>query len=148
MKLQIKQALTILAALKSLDSYEKQVGNTSARVPYSFNGKVRWNIAKNIGILERVDADTTKARDKIIQQASGGGNSIPSPDSVSEDQREKIQAQHTEFAKNLNELLNGEDEIAGLLKIKATDLNLDQNPIPPATLSILSPLIDDDIEQD
>lgn len=145
-KLIIREALSLYNALPALDGHvvettteSKGEKNTSRKVvPYVFGadgkggGKVRWNIAKNIDILKAEADRFNKVRDALIMEISGGSPSIP------EDNREAINA----LSKRVQELLDSEVEISGLLTISLADLNLENNPdLTPSALAPLMSLI-------
>lgn len=144
-KLTIREALSLYQALPALDGHvvvtpplksDDQIDRKV--IPYIFGvdgkggGKVRWNIAKNMDIL-RVEADRfNKVRDALIMELSGG---VPT---ISEDNKEAIAA----LSKRVQDLLDSEIEVSGLLNISLADLNLDNNPdLLPSALAPLMSLI-------
>jgi hypothetical protein len=134
--LSLRTLLEINAALSSLDGTPTAVTledktEKIITVPYTFSGAVRWNISKNLSLLKRVSEQFSTTRDALIFEVSGGSGKIEQTDEV------KIKA----FNDKLNEVLNTQEHVQGLLKLPLSGLNLDTNQISPAILSILQPII-------
>jgi hypothetical protein len=140
MKLKIKKIRELFEALASLDGYtEYSDGKVKEKVYYDFSGKTKYNIIKNLNILKRHLENFDKTRDELIKSISGG------KDSISQDDKEAI----LRFNKALSEILETEEEVKGLLKIKFNDLCLDDkkdlegklirkaNKIPNTVIEIL-----------
>lgn len=108
---------------------------TSKLTPYLFGidgkggGKVRWNIAKNLTLLQTERDVFTKLRDALILEISHGAGSIAETDTQSINQL-NIQIQSA---------LDGSTTINGLLTISLDELNLEANP--ELSPSILAPLM-------
>lgn len=141
MKLKISKICQLYAAFSALDGIEEVVEvngkNSVIKKPYSFSGKVRWNLAKNMRILKvHVDA-FGKVRDDLIKEISGGEDEIKDTDKT------KIKA----FTAQLAQVNDSEEEVEGLLVLSPKDLGLDDddaktsNRIPLAVLDALSDLI-------
>jgi hypothetical protein len=140
----VSEINTLVAALTALDGRQETVkdeksGESKTKlVPYNFGvggvggGKLRYSIAKNLRILNDHKDDFTKARDNAILAISGGTGTIDDKDS------EKIGLLNRE----LQDILQKEVPVQGLLKLPLADLNLDQNPeLPASIVSLLLPLI-------
>lgn len=137
MKLPIRTLLELHAALASLDGRQRVIKDGETEkivvVPYAFSGKTRWNIAKNLSVLKRVNEDYVKARDALINELSGGNGTIDENDTTS------IKRMNEE----LKQVLDTEEDALGLLTFDLAALNLDDNPIAGSVLVMLTPLIAD-----
>jgi hypothetical protein len=163
----VEQATVFLEAYAELDGYVPEITvetvtkedpktgektttskkTTPVRVPYNLgaggkSGDIRWNIAKNMDLLEAEHTRFEKLQNKAILSASNGTGVISrkSPDlSVPDPEYDLKMAQ---VNKEVRELLDKEIEVSGLLTIKLADLNLDENPhLSVTTLKALRPLI-------
>lgn len=146
MKLKVKKIRELYEGFSSLDGYtEVSAGKVTEKVYYRFSGKTKYNIIKNINILKRYSEDFDKARDELIKSISGG------KDSISQEDKEQL----AKFNKSVVEILESEEDVKGLLKIKFADLNLDDekdedgkvtnkgNKIPNTVLAALFDFIDE-----
>ena len=116
MKLKIKIIRALFEALVSLDGYtEFADGKIKEKVYYNFSGKTKYNIIKNLNILKRYIENFDKTRDELIKSISGG------KDSIAQEDKESI----LKFNKSVAEILETEEDVKGLLKIKFDDLWLD-----------------------
>ena len=134
------QAKAVLGALVSLDGSPRivQLGNGNQQVvqkPYKLSGKTRMAIARNIAILNDDRLALEKAHKGLIEEISGGEQSIDPTDKV----------KMNDFVSRYDELQNESNEFPGLTKIKASLLNIEDNEIPQTVLADLRPLLDDDI---
>ncbi len=144
----IRKALAWYHALPLLDGHVEtttienpKTGDkttTKKVIPYVFGvegkggGKVRWNVAKNLDILKHEYDTFTKARDGMIMEISGGAATIPDTDTAS----------IVKLNQQVEELLDKETTIDGLLNISLADLNLENNPeLSPSALAALMDLI-------
>lgn len=121
------------AAFSMLEGYNKIVKDEKVVIPYEFSGKTRWNIAKNLRVLNVHITDFNSARDALIKQISNGTNEI---DNTNKEQM-------NEYIKHLNEIDQQEVDVSGLLSIKVDDLALDTNPIPATILAAFKDLVTD-----
>lgn len=137
MELKIDQIIEMYSALLQLDGANKSVKNGESEViikePYDFPGKTRWNLGKNITVLKRYSDKFNENKDNFIKLISGGKNKIDPKNSE----------QMVEFQTQLNAELQKMETVDGLLKIKLSDLKLDQNRIGSTILSALEPLIEE-----
>jgi hypothetical protein len=136
MLLKLKQEVELFTALKSLDGVDRVVRaegqpDRIVRESYTFGGKFRWNVAKNLGLLKRSIEAYEEARTALIKSLSPDGVGISVEDKVA------FAAFNLEHEKMLNE----PDDLPGLLTFSEDDLATDKNPIPPSTLMALMPLI-------
>jgi hypothetical protein len=137
MKLKVKDAKIILNSLLQLDGYEAVVkidGNDRIiKKPYDLSGKTRWNIIKDISILERKMLDFEKLRNQLILEISEGKGGIM------ENEKDKLQ----KFSDKITPVLMEEEEVDGLLKLTRADLKLDsESDINPFPNGVIKPLID------
>lgn len=137
-KLTVKTANEVYAALQNVDVYTQIIKDENGKektvsLPYKFSGKARWNMTKALNKLKSVNEDFVKTRDNLIKEASNGIGVIEPSDQAA------IRAVTTK----LEEILEEEVELSGVLKIKVDDLNLEENPIPVAVLSLLAPILED-----
>ena len=138
LKMTVKTANEVYAALQNVDVYTQLIKGEDGKdktvtLPYKFSGKGRWNLTKSLNLLQALNDDFIATRDRLIKEVSNGTGSIDQNDSV------RIR----EFSQKLEEVLAQEVDASGILKVKVSDLNLDENPIPVAVLSLLTPLLDD-----
>lgn len=137
MTLKLKEISELHAALLSLDGYDRIARGAEGQPdqivhePYQLGGKVRWNVAKNSGILKQLMDAYNVARNDLVKELSKDGKSIPATDT-------DALAKFTEEHQKIFEI---DHEVSGLLKFNEADLNLDKNPIPPSVLVALMPLI-------
>lgn len=138
MTIKIKKILELYEAFASLDGYtEIKDGKVSEKTYYYFGGKTKYNLVKNLNVLKRHYENFEKTRDELVKSISGGS------DSIKADEPEKLE----KFNKELVALLDTEEEVSGLLKVKFEALNLDDekdkdgkivrfgNKIPNTTIS-------------
>lgn len=125
----VEQATNIGAALRQLDKYERagKDGKTETAW-YTFSSDVRFVIAVDIDVAQRVTAQLQMANNKIVQQFAGGGSKVPD---------DKMGAYNVELRKVLDASCR-----CTFTRIKRGDLNLDKNPIPPSVLALLLPIVD------
>lgn len=128
MKLKITKIKELQTALLKLDGYDK-IANVDGKdkivkEPFKLSGKVRWNIAKNVRILNRELEGFDKVRGDVITQISEGSNVIKP------EETEKMK----KFQDAMAQILNDETEVEGLLKFNEEDFNLEANPIPAEAL--------------
>lgn len=131
----VTKAIEMFNALSALDGYEDVIKDgqqeKSVRRPYKFGGGLRLLIAKNISVLKPVLEIYETARRGLVSEATKDGATVKdgAPGAV-------------KFSDDIQKLLASPQVVKGLVHIKASELNLDQNPIPPTVLSGLSSLLD------
>jgi hypothetical protein len=137
-KISTSQALEVLRALRGLDTGHsvivKQNGqDTAVTLFWEFgDGKVREKLAADETILLTVEQITEKARNKIIQELTNGGNTIK-PDGP----------EAPAFMKQWQEVLDSPAPgTQDLVKITTSSLKLDKNEIPIGVISGLSPILE------
>jgi hypothetical protein len=133
-KLKLNTIIALKSALEALDGFVRD-GKSS---PYNLTGKLRYSITKNLNILKREIAEYDETRIALIRQISGG-----------ERIDEKDFEQLTRFRAELNSVLEAEQEVVGLFKLPVSQLlnpENDSNPIPATVLSVLEPLLIDDLD--
>ena len=133
MKMKLQQVRNLATAFSMLDGSAKVINNEKVLEPYVFSAKARWNIVKNLRILNVFVTDFNNARDALIKQISNGNNEIDS----------KNQEQMAEYLNGLSEINLQEVEVNGILPIKLEELNLDKNQIPSSILAELGDLINE-----
>ena len=130
MKILNAKVIPLLQLLRSLDGSEK--GLPDGRVikePYRFaSGKVYLDIALNQNRLASQAEAIEKARVAIIKSLLPEGETELKPD--------RHQPQMAEFVRQYQAVLDEEADI-DLRTMKASDLNLDANPISPTILAAL-----------
>lgn len=135
--MKLSEIRNLFTALSMLDGEQKVVKNKGQEEvilePYKFSGKTSWNLVKNKNILKRYTDDYTEVNDKLIRRISGA-ESINKEDP----------AQVKEYTDETKKLLETEEDVKGILKIKLSELNLDTNHIPISILELLSTIVEDD----
>lgn len=130
--LKIRTAIEIANALRALDGTKKIVTEGGAEkavtVPFTFGGNTLFAMAKNLRALSTIEDNFTTARNALVKQLSDGKSQVPA---------EKV----PEFQASLNELMEGEEEVE-LGMLTQGDLKLDTNPIAPAVIAALMPIIE------
>ena len=135
MKLSNKQILQLRAALLALDGIDKAVevkGQDKPvliRKPFSFSGKTRLKIARNLRAIETAFEDYDAARIGLVREYSDDGRQV-SPENL------------PEFTRKIEELLDEAEDIA-LTPLDEDELNLDDNDIPHAALAVLIGCLDE-----
>jgi len=131
--IKLSEARNLHAAFSMLEGYNKVVKDEKVVIPYEFSGKTRWNIAKNLRILNVLVTDFNSARDALIKQLSNGSNEIDGTN------KELMSS----YIKEINDIDAQDVDVSGILSIKVDDLNLDVNPIPVGLLAAFKDLITD-----
>lgn len=131
MKLTLQSALTIAAGLRSLDGYDRIVKDGErervVREFYKLGGGLRLSIAMSLNKLDALQVAHQKTYSVLAMAAA--------------DEKGEIQpAKVAELTKAQNDMLDAEQEI-DLAPIEVAGLNLDANPIPGTTLSLIQPLL-------
>lgn len=145
MNITLNQAIKAKAGLEALNGFDRVVQLESGkervvRQPYKL-GEARYAVNKNLAILTREVEAFAKARESLVEELApeGGVKELNTkPELVKQ------------FKKAVENMLEEEREIPGLLRIKLSKLNVGdegeggKNPIPPDVMAALDPLIDDD----
>jgi hypothetical protein len=138
MKIKLKSALEMYAAIQQLDSYQDGAARPTL---YKYDGDTRLRLAVARRCLREINEDYVEARNKIIMQLSdGAGELIGTHPGMSEQERKDIVRRNAAFAERERELLNSEVTLA-IEPIAIARLKLDDNPIPAAVLDLLGDLI-------
>ncbi|MFZ9725620.1 MAG: hypothetical protein ACO3EH_00305 [Ilumatobacteraceae bacterium] len=139
MKITIKDARELQNALINITSGNKTVvtkDNATAQVPYELDDKTRWNLTKNLGLVERVVKNAETAREGIIRELSGGTGNI---------NRETDPVKFDEAVRRIG-TLEATVESLPLVRVKMSGLRVSTtNPIPGILISALRPILEDDI---
>lgn len=137
LKLKITEIINLYNALSSLDGYSKTVkrgeDESTTVVPYSFSGKLRWNIAKNLGVLKPHIKDYTKVRDDLVKQHS-------LPDETTIDAKTNP-AGWKAFSEENDKLGANEIEVDKLLILEVNEMLKDENPVSASVLDALSAVL-------
>jgi CRISPR/Cas system CSM-associated protein Csm2 small subunit len=136
-KLTVKEANEVYAGLQNLDVYTEIVKdekgeNKTVSLPYKLKPKARYAVTKALGRLKKENEEFISNRDTFIKEISGGSGTI------NETETEKMKL----LTAKLDEILDEPADTTGLVRIKWTDLNLDECPIPCAILNLLDPILD------
>jgi hypothetical protein len=127
----VGKALTIFNSFKALNGCERIVEvdgkQKSVFIPYQFDSKTCWNIAKNLNILRKHVADYEEAR----QLLSSGV-----------DQKDPVAL--AKYESEVTKVLAEEVEVVGVLPLTVNGLNLDKNNIQPGLLADLADYITED----
>lgn len=129
-----EQAYELLDGLKTLDGHQVIIRDgakeSAVMQPYTFGGGLLLVIAGDIAKLHAVTATFEAAKRALVMQASKGTGQI-APGSP-------------EWASSKEQLANmlAEKQPIELRHIKAAELNLEKNPIPPSVLALLEPILD------
>lgn len=140
MKLKISQINQLKEAISSLEGTPRVVkivtdGVSSEKIitePFKFGGKIRWNLSKNLSILTHKMEGFNKVRNDLLMEISEGAGLIKA-----DDHERKIK-----FNQQLEEIINSEEDVSGILKLSEADLNLDENPIPLSAIVALQPILE------
>jgi hypothetical protein len=140
-KLTVQRCLEINAALVSLDSYERD----GKKQFYKFSIDTRRAIAHNLTALRDIKAAFDAEQNALLMEASNGEGRFQTRINPNTQELELTpggQAQNAKFTIGVRKALDSEQEVT-FAKIKIGDLLKDENPIPPTTISILAPLLED-----
>jgi hypothetical protein len=143
MKISIKQARDLYNALVTVTSGNRSVAtklangdNTVTQIPYELEDKARWNLIKNLSLIERLLKDADKNRDSIITEITGGLDR----EIRKADDPEKFSL----FIKRAEEIESVEESIP-LLRVKLSGLKVNVNAIAGVVVSALMPILEQDI---
>ena len=139
MKITIQNARELHNALITITSGNKTVvtkDNGTAQVPYELDDKARWNLTKNLGLVERVVKQADAAREVIIRELSGGTGNID---------RAGNPEKYDEAVRRIGQL-EATVESLPLVRVKMSGLRISAgNPIPGVIISALRPILEDDV---
>lgn len=132
MKLTYITAIECHGALSSLDGTPKVIidggRETVVSVPMTFTPNVRIAIARNICALRAEKDAFEQRRTELARQLANGGANV-APEHMGE------------YVVAMNALSLMETEELPVTRFTESDLNLEQNPIPPSVLAALMPFI-------
>lgn len=141
------QCLSLLSAYRNLDGHLvilKQNGqDATVMLPWDFaSGALRMKISTSITALASFETSLEQSRQAIVKEILA---KMPDKD----DKRPTVIPNGTPefdaYLKQYSDALNAPCDIK-LPRIKATELKLDKNEIPPTALSALDAVIDNDIQ--
>ena len=137
LKLKITEIIDLYNALSSLDGYSKFIkrgeDESVVTIPYVFTGKMRWNIAKNLGVLKPHIKDYTKVRDSLIKQYC-------LPEETIIDAKTNPVGWKA-FNQENDKLGHEQIEVNGLLALDINEMLKDENPVPASILNALEILL-------
>lgn len=125
-KLTVGRCVEMFSALSGLDTFERD----GKKVPYKLGMKTRIDIARNLTALRDIRDSYEKASSALFLEVTAGSGKLT--DGSDETVRYNVE----------NRKLLAIEQDVTIIKIKAADLNLDDNPISPMTLSLLQPMLD------
>ena len=132
MKLTLQVMLGVAAGLRGLDGYDKIVKDGErervVKEYYKLGGGLRLLIAKNLNLLDVQQVLYQKARAELVRSMLDDTGEIPKNKTA-------------DFLAEERKMLEVESEI-DLAVIKPNELNLDVNPIPGTTLSLIQPILE------
>jgi hypothetical protein len=127
MKLTYQNILILRAALLALDGLDQPVevrGQLQlVKKPFTFSGRARLKIARNLRAVEAAFQDYDAARIGLVRELAGGADQVP--DAL----LAKFHALHADLLQ--------EHVDVSLTPLIEDELNLDDNQIPHSVLSIL-----------
>ena len=129
-KLTNEDAILLFQGLGALEGYDHDAGDKVIRKVYSLDGSVRLVIARNMAALKPIVDAFSKARTDLHRQVFGGLK--PEPGS----QKAK------DFTSQV-ETMMAEEQTVDLARFSSKDLKIDENPISPAVLVALRPILTD-----
>lgn len=129
--LTVSEVLALSAALSQLDAYQTgkvDKDNRAIIAPYKFSGTTLMTIAIDIEGAAVVVRSYQKSVNALIGRLSNGGVKVPD-DKVGE------------FNKETTKMMDAPSGVL-LARIKESELDLANNPIPASVLSAMLPIID------
>jgi hypothetical protein len=127
MNINYQNVLTLRAALQALDGIDQPVevrGQLQlVKKPFTFSGRCRLKIARNLRAVEDAFQDYDAARIGLVRELANGAEKVPD---------ELLPRFHT-----LHFDLLQEDIDVPLTQLTAEELNLDDNQIPHGALAII-----------
>ena len=132
MKLTLQSALAVAQGLRGLDVFDRIVKDGEreriVKEYYKLGGGLRLMIAKNLNLLDAQQTLYQKVRADLVRTMLDDTGEIPKNKTA-------------DFLAEERKVLEGEIDI-DLSIIKSTELNLDANPIPATTLSLIQPILE------
>ncbi len=125
-KLTVGRCVEMFGALSALDTFERD----GKKIPYKLGMKTRIDIARNLTALRDIRDSYEKASSALFLEVTAGSGKLT--DGSDETVRYNVE----------NRKLLAVEQDVTIIKIKTADLNLDDNPISPMTLSLLQPMLD------
>lgn len=127
--LTINEVVEIGNALRGLKTYTTQdrAGNAIV-LSYKFDGPALLTMANNIRKADDVAKFYIDTVNTLIGQLSDGGTQVPP---------EKMREYSTKVS-----VINSQPATVELGRLKISDLNLSEQPFPPATITTLLPILD------
>ncbi|CAN7375491.1 hypothetical protein LJR220_003347 [Bradyrhizobium sp. LjRoot220] len=149
-KATVLDCLTILNGLEEIDGKRTMIVNQGkaneqvVELPFEFgNGRLRQDLARNIGILGIVRRDQQAAAQKVLMEISKGKGEIRPPEqSASAEDKAEYLRQTLEYDRQMRELTARPCPVDGLTRIKASELKLDRNEIRAGALSAVDRILD------
>lgn len=140
-KLKVQDVLQVSTALRNLDGHmvvvKQGTAENTVMIPWDFgSGSLRLRIANNISILDAAAKNVEDSRQAIIKEIMKKGNLTEIKPGTPE--FEDFQRQYADV------LVQPAPGTQDLARIKASELRLDKNEIPPTVLSALKPIMDID----
>lgn len=142
-KITVREALVLAAALRLLDGHTvivKQPGGTETTVlvPWEFgSGLFRLRVANDLAIVSAVEQAMDRARLSMIRETM---------QRTGKDELKPGTPEYDAFQKQYSEALDAPAPgAADLAHIKASELRLDKNEIPPTVIAGLKPILDMDV---
>jgi hypothetical protein len=132
--LTVQQTRELYVALSSLDGYDKIVKDGASekvvKTPYAFGGGLRLAIGRNLlAVSPTVQASIKASRDRFIQLSNG-------KDKLDGEALVKFQAE--------SQTMQDARASLDVIKIKPTELKLDENPIPGSVIAGLQAILTND----
>lgn len=143
MKITTRIATEIFSGLAGLDGYQKVLKSqdgteTSALVPYKIDQTVRRIIYKNMKAVKDEVDEYNKVSGEKFKEISGGRDRMDAEKNPGD--KEKIEEYNIENRKLLETTVE-----VDLKLIKLSRLLCDGNQIPGSVLTVLDPIIEDDL---
>jgi hypothetical protein len=132
--LTIQQTRELYIALSALDGYDKVVKDGAnekiVKTPYVFGGGLRLAIGRNLlAIAPTVQAFDKANRELALQYSNG---------------KDKLEGEPLVKFQNESQKMGEAKTTADLIKIKPSELKLDENPIPGSAIAGLQAILTND----
>lgn len=135
-QLTVLEALTVGQALRQLGDHPDIAGKKVA-VPFRFGGPTLMTMALNIAASEQIQKNYQTTYNALVRQFADGGDSVP-PERMKEFTAESEKAMNAPSGYTFGRI----KEADLCLEVKPQTACTMANPIPPALLSALIPIID------
>lgn len=151
MKLSTVAVITLFRAHEALSGRPAviQAPNGQSNVvtePYEFGPKFIWNSAKNLCILRRHYDDHESQARAFMGRIRAAKKKLDALKDTPADAKAALEEEITTANEDLRKLAQDEIEVAGLLMLPASGLNLKITKLPPTIIEGLMPLIDGEPE--